>query len=219
MTQKTTAEYKTSYITPFGPRIAVIRLPDLVIDKLISITDKIISDENRINAGPRLAGQLQSESSIPLDVLKKEGLEPFFEHLFKEYVSNNLANLVSKTADPVSVQYVEINEAWVNSMYKNEYNPIHWHDACTMSSTLYLKVPEYEKRNIPGKTMKVDGDIVFITDNPSTPSHSLQSPTAGYSPKVGDMFIWPSRLLHTVYPFQGSGERRSVAMNATHTFK
>jgi len=34
---------------------------------------------------------------------------------------------------------------------------------------------------------------------------------------VGVLYIWPSQLLHTVYPFQGSGERRSVSFNATHT--
>ena len=30
------------------------------------------------------------------------------------------------------------------------------------------------------------------------------------------MFMWPSNLLHTVYPFLGDEERRSVAWNGTY---
>ena len=32
-------------------------------------------------------------------------------------------------------------------------------------------------------------------------------------PKVGDLYIFPSHLRHTAYPFYGEGERRSISMN------
>ena len=32
-------------------------------------------------------------------------------------------------------------------------------------------------------------------------------------PKVGDFYIFPSGLWHTVYPFKTPGERRSFSMN------
>ena len=32
-------------------------------------------------------------------------------------------------------------------------------------------------------------------------------------PEVGDLFIFPGTLYHCVYPFYGSGERRSFSMN------
>jgi hypothetical protein len=35
-------------------------------------------------------------------------------------------------------------------------------------------------------------------------------------PKVGQLLMFPSTLLHTVYPFQGSGERRSLAFNLNY---
>ena len=34
------------------------------------------------------------------------------------------------------------------------------------------------------------------------------------NPEPGSMALFPSNLLHTVYPFQGPGERRSVAFNS-----
>ena len=32
----------------------------------------------------------------------------------------------------------------------------------------------------------------------------------------GEMYIWPSSLLHTVYPFFGNEVRRSIAWNGTY---
>ena len=38
------------------------------------------------------------------------------------------------------------------------------------------------------------------------------------SPISGLLVMFPSYLLHTVYPFIGEGERRSVSLNARHSF-
>ena len=70
-------------------------------------------------------------------------------------------------------------------------------------------------RNIYGKR-NIDGNIIFINNNHQSPFQSIESPILQYEPTVGDMFIWPSRLLHGVYPFQGEGTRRSVAFNGIH---
>ena len=104
---------------------------------------------------------------------------------------------------------------WVNSQYENEYNPIHYHEGCTISSTFYLKTPQYNPRMIQNKK-DIDGNIVFVNNNHSTPYHSLENSLYTFKPKVGDLYIWPSRLLHGVYPFKGKGERRSVAFNGIH---
>ena len=32
-------------------------------------------------------------------------------------------------------------------------------------------------------------------------------------PTVGTLWMWPAQLLHTVYPFLGEEERRSIAWN------
>ena len=211
---KQEAEYKLTVMSPFGPNISLIRLPDLVVNKLLKMTDDIIKDENKISEGSRLFGQIESELKISIGSLQQEGLHDFFNHLFKEYADSNLGNALNSPINSDQV-IIQLTGAWVNSQYENEYNPIHWHDGCTLSATLYLKIPKYKKRNIPSK-IDTDGSIVFITDNPSSPMLSFEKPTALFSPQVGDMFIWPSRLLHGVYPFQGKGERRSVSINALH---
>ena len=62
-----------------------------------------------------------------------------------------------------------------------------------------------------------DGNIVFINNNHNTPFTSVENGVWSPKPEVGDMYLWPSRLLHGVYPFKGKGERRSVAFNVYHS--
>ena len=213
-------QFKT--ISPFGPPIGMIKLPNECVDILLKLTEE--TKNHNINQGPRLAGVLENELRIPLELLKESGMDTFFDNCFRQYVISSLSthgimNLSSgklSEYDEGSIQ-TELTEAWVNYQFENEYNPLHYHTGCTLSSTLYLKIPKYESRNIPGK-QNLDGNIVFVNGNVNTPSTSLEAPLINLEPEVGDMFIWPSRLLHEVYPFKGKGERRSVAINAIHSF-
>ena len=194
-------------LKPFGPGIGLVKLPDNIITKLITITDDILSNPERVNYGNNLVGQIEEENLIPIKLLKTENLYDFFNSIVNEHLSRQLINQNIQT---------EITEMWVNSQYENEYNPIHWHEGCTISVTLYLKIPEYVSRNIKGKTID-DGNIVFINNNHNTPFASVENGVWSPKPEVGDMYLWPSRLLHGVYPFKGEGERRSIAFNALHT--
>ena len=77
---------------------------------------------------------------------------------------------------------------------------------------LYLKVPAMKPRNIPGKRDK-DGEIEFTfcnTDNIFTTGSFV------VKPKPGMCLLFPNSLFHQVYPFQGSGERRSIAFNMAY---
>ena len=63
----------------------------------------------------------------------------------------------------------------------------------------YLKVPD-------GITDKKQILIYRIFDNANAGGYSVQ-------PIVGDLYLFPSSLHHTVYPFRGKGERRSFSSN------
>ena len=47
------------------------------------------------------------------------------------------------------------------------------------------------------------GSRQFLSDSIST-----------HKPEVGKMFIFPNYLMHSVNPFYGDGERRSISFNA-----
>jgi len=205
--QKYSATYKK--ISQFGPKIGVIKLNDSVVKDLIGLTDNILKDDNKISHGPYLGGQIREETIIDLDKLKEKSLSNFFNETLKHHALSNL-NTERKLL-------TKITSMWIVSQREGEYNPVHWHEGCTLSAVMYLKIPEYIPRNIPGKNEK-DGMITFINNNPSSPWASMEPPVISFQPEVGDMFIFPSRLMHCVYPFIGEGERRSVSLNAVHYF-
>ena len=67
-------------------------------------------------------------------------------------------------------------------------------------------------RNIPGKQDK-DGQIEFTfcaNDSIFTTGSFVAKP------KPGLCLLFPNNLNHQVYPFQGSGERRSIAFNMAY---
>ena len=91
--------------------------------------------------------------------------------------------------------------------YENDYNPIHWHSG-HVSGVAYLKVPEnfgdsLKKENRNGRIAFMHGSRQFLSKS------SIE-----FTPSVGDLYLFPSYLMHSVYPFKSSQERRSFAFNA-----
>tara|TARA_Y100000816_G_C25729151_1_gene384104 strand:- start:60 stop:596 length:537 start_codon:yes stop_codon:yes gene_type:complete len=113
-----------------------------------------------------------------------------------------------------------INSAWVVSQYENEYNPIHNHTGCDISGVVYLKMPNVKgRRNIESKKNQTDndGDITFVHSAMGNRNFDvLEKGIISITPTVGLMVMFPSYLLHTVYPFVGKEERRCIAFNGTY---
>ena len=81
---------------------------------------------------------------------------------------------------------------------------------------MFLKIPDNRPtRDINNKSDK-DGHLEFL--NKSVSPDYLERGQMLVKPKVGDMYLWPSSLLHTVYPFLGNEIRRSIAWNGTYQF-
>ena len=113
-----------------------------------------------------------------------------------------------------------LNSAWVVSQHENEYNPLHNHTGCDISGVIYLKTPDTKgRRNIESKKGKDDndGDITFVHSAMGQRNHDiLEKGIFTLTPQVGQMVLFPSYLLHTVYPFIGKEERRCIAFNANY---
>ena len=194
-------------IAPFGPRIGEFTLNDYVTEAMLELTDEMLLDSTRQSHGEHLAGQINEEVTIPRETFIDTGLYAFFNQITHHYVSEFIENHSSlRTA---------ITEARIVSQYENEYNPAHWHENCSVSAVMYLKVPDFSKRKITSKRRNPDGEIVFINKS-SIPGRTFENALVNFKPEVGKLYMFPSYLLHAVYPFQGIGERRSVSFNAVH---
>ena len=202
----------------FGPQTAQVILPDDALDALIKMSDKLIEDKKTLSHGNSLAGVIDSELRIYKSDMEEAGVDQLLESCVKSYVVHctKAHGFFSET----QVFDTFINSAWIVSQYANEYNPLHNHTGCEMSGVIYLKTPNVKgRRNIESKKGKQegDGDINFVYNAASQRNEDVfEKGLVQITPKPGLMLMFPSYLLHTVYPFIGEGERRSIAFNATY---
>ena len=170
--------------------------------------------------GSRLAGQIKSESEIPHSMLEQKNVMNVLHTVGKSYVAQAYLNAGKKDLhDAVNIT-TQMRSIWSVSQYENEYNPSHNHTGCEISGVIYLKTPDIKgRRKIPSKEGKRDndGDIAFPYSSECQRNGELLSKgILQVAPSRGLMLIFPSWLLHTVYPFKGDEERRSIAFNANY---
>lgn len=199
-------------IKPFGPDIGMFQIPSEVLARMIEITDKVLQDEKRIDWGKNLVGNIKEEPWVSNEVLKEKGIYGYLQNMLYNYVMNTL----SRAGHEVDKLEVHHDHMWTVSQYENEYNPIHFHTYCDLSAVMWLKVPGMDQRTKNGKLPEYktqrDGMIEFVYKT-ACPG-GLEKGSISFVPREGQMAIFPSNLLHCVYPFQGDGERRSVAFNS-----
>ena len=186
-------------ISPFGPKIAKLKISNNIIKKLNNEVDKIISKKNllkKFDYSNKLVGQVKQEFQIPKSFIKKN-LEKTIYNEVNKYIYKSLGKKISK---------IKIKNFWVVRQFNNEYNPIHFHDG-HISGVGYLKIPKFILKN--RKKTNIDGSIDFINGNKMLLSESIYN----HQPKVGDMILFPHYLMHTAYPFKSNGERRSFSFN------
>jgi len=208
-------EAKFHLMAPFGPAIGMIKMPDAFINKLLKLTDSVLADKDRVDWGKHLVGQINEESAIPNKALEEAGLMEALRTCLHQYT---VSMLQRQGFDHSHIEQVgvHLDHMWVVSQYENEYNPAHFHTFCDLSAVLYLKIPKFSNRiedgDLPKYKNNKDGQIELIYK--SSDANACERGTMLVNPEPGMLLIFPSNLLHTVYPFKGEGERRSVAFNS-----
>ena len=194
-------------VKPFGPLILIAQLPEGVIKKLNEVVD-VIKDKK--DMGARLAGVIETESEIPHSMLEEKKVMNIFHALSRSYIEQAYLNAGLQDQWNAMDVKTQMQSIWSVSQYENEYNPQHNHSHCQISAVLYLKIPAMRPRNIPNKPKEKDGQIefTFCTNESIFTTGSFVA-----RPKPGMCLLFPNSLYHQVYPFQGSGERRSIAFN------
>jgi len=199
-------KFKFEILKIFGPSILKVTIPDEILESLNNYVDKITIDENKIknlNHGNNLAGDVTQEFVLENDIMQSSGWGNFLGKLVYEWVKIETGKKITKFT---------IQKSWIVRQFKNEYNPIHWHNG-HISGAGYLKIPnsfgkhvqEKENREYKGGNLElINGTRMFMSNS-----------TFSIVPKVGDFYFFPNYLMHTVYPFKGTDEeRRSISFNA-----
>ena len=196
-------------LSPFGPKIAIIKIPKKIVININNEVDKILIDEKRLKKSDyssKLVGQVKQEIKLSSKFINK--------NLIK-FIRNNVKKYITRCTKK-NVKKISLRNLWVVRQFKNEYNPIHFHSG-QISGVGYLKIPKNMNQNkvIKNKKIKTNGTIDFINGQKNFLSKSIYN----LNPKVSDLLIFPNYLMHTAYPFNVDGERRSFSFNAKIIFK
>jgi len=190
----------------FGPSVLKVKIPDEIVESLNNYVDKIIIDETKIknlNHGDKLAGDVTQEFVLENNIMQSSGWGNFLGKLVYEWVKIETGKKIAKFT---------IQKSWIVRQFKNEYNPIHWHNG-HISGAGYLKIPNSFGKHVQEKGNREykGGNLELINGTRMFMSNS----TFSIVPKVGDFYFFPNYLMHTVYPFKGTDEeRRSISFNA-----
>ena len=192
-------------IKPFGPSIGKTKISKKFSDKLNNEFD-IKSNSKKIDYSSKLASQIKNEVKISNSFIKK--------YLEKELIKNINKFLYNDKIK--SIKKIKILNLWVVRQFKGEYNPIHYHEG-DLSGVGYLKLPKgmINNKMVKNKKLKTNGTIDFINGQKGFLSKSIYNVV----PKIRDLLIFPNYLMHTAYPFNIDGERRSFSFNVKIIYK
>ena len=187
-----------------GEIILKLEMPKTFIDEINNIFDE--KEKTTVDWTTQLAGKIKKEKLV--NNLLSDSLKGTFQMCFQEYMKLSGQLVLQQTHQPV------LDNAWINDMFAGEYNPAHFHSSKNslvgLSSVLFLKTPDTYGEEIINPKTPSNGHLEFIGGQ----QHSLAISQLRLSPKVGDLFIFPYTLVHTVYPFSGTDQvRRTLSYN------
>jgi len=187
-------------IKPFGPSIGKTKISKKFLYKLNNEFD-IKSNSKKIDYSSKLASQIKNELKISNSFIKKYLEKELIKNINKFLYNDKIKN----------IKKIKILNLWVVRQFKGEYNPIHYHEG-DLSGVGYLKLPKGMTNNkmVKNKKLKTNGTIDFINGQKGFLSKSIYNVV----PKIRDLLIFPNYLMHTAYPFNIEGERRSFSFNA-----
>ncbi len=157
-----------------------------------------VKKSNRL--GWHSAGNLFDETTEPITTLRKAAVAA---------VHDATTRIRAKT-DPASLRLKLF--AWMNANPPGGFNAPHTHPRAHWSGVYYVSQPEVETGT--------SGMIEFLDPRTDLPNwRILRAPAFRAKKKIrpqpGEMILFPSYLVHWVYPNEADEERISIAFNAT----
>ena len=200
-------------IAQLGQTILRYQMPIEILAQLTNIYRDKINEMPLAN--PQLIGKINNEKSFfydgpdifeknihPHNFLSKQ-IIAFYYQVFDHYLNWN----------KIKDYQCSLTSVWANKMKEHEYNPIHVHQGnlfTGLSSVLIVSLPKSYGVEFSSADKPLNGQLMILG------SSSGMFANIDYQPaniKPGDLFVFPYDMRHSVYPFNGPGERITVAAN------
>ena len=125
---------KIYILSPFGPKLAKIKLSKKIVKDINQEVERILVNKKKSRKkdySKKLVGEVHQEIELSKNFVNK-----ILKKFIKDKVKNYLKSTINKTTDKI-----KIKNFWVVRQFKNEYNPVHYHDG-NISGVGYLKIPK-----------------------------------------------------------------------------
>ena len=216
---------EVEYIQPWSNIVCKIKLPDEIYVEL----QKLYDESSKLNRsfGKQLVGQINEEPEVTSELQEKfANFRQFCLHGVEQYVrSAMMQSFVGVTNEDKIDEFkreqilTRITTMWFVNQKPGEYNPVHIHTNCKVSSVMYLKKPSRQIKDRK-EHYKSDGMITFV-NNTGTDLNFCNSQVS-FNPEPGTMFIFPAMQHHMVWPYRSedpNDSRISLSFNADFTTK
>jgi hypothetical protein len=209
-------EMEVQLIQPWSVPVFKTTLPPEILQTMTEISDQVIADKDAKSHGGNLAGQIDSELLVEHDLLEQAGVMGFFMGAVRQFVIQCKCQMLPGFEQAIQKEewLIQMLTMWIISQQPGEYNPMHIHTQCTISSVMYLKVPKMLPSKKEHRPLD-DGSILFVSN--ASRDNDFSIPNIVISPQAGDFFIFGAQQQHAVYPYrceEGDPERRSISFNA-----
>ena len=127
-------KFNMKVISPFGPKIGKLKIPKSILNKINIEVDKILMNNSKIKKSDyskKVVGQVYQEIELS---------RRFVDKVIKSFLTKNISNYLKKSINK-NTKKIFIKNFWVVRQFKNEYNPVHFHDG-DISGVGYLKIPK-----------------------------------------------------------------------------
>lgn len=198
------------------PNIGILKtkIPDILYKKLLKESLEAKSKNTRLQTG--LTGSGVSDHYV-LKYHRKE-LENYILNLVDKYCQNyseylNNINILSKDCS------LYVDQPWINLQKKYEYIPNHHHDGI-LSYSIWIKIP-YEKEketNYKKLNFKKQNFHSFEFSYSNVLGELNQFDLKVSKEDEGIIQMFPSKLIHSVYPFYTSNDYR-ISVSGNIKFK
>jgi len=201
-----------------------VTLEQKFVKALNRYTDKLLKQKDRKSHADRLVGQIKHGEQLYMDhnCAELKEFDTFTNRLAQQYFQQYVD--ISKTPRYNNSQIAfQTDEMWSVHSYEGDYNPLHDHGTKTMAGlswTTWTKVPKQiserdDDTNMYNASGAMDGNILFCWEPGGVrmPDRLEFPQMLSIKPEVGKLLMFPNWSPHMVYPFEGEGERRTVAGN------
>ena len=216
----TTQKLEATLLQPWSNMVARVKMPQNIFKEFGALYDTVMKDEELINFGDKLVGQVNSEPFVKSEKLDEHTqFRDFCIDAVRNYAvvqkRQNYGHDIQRLAEIETDRLnIKLTSMWFVNQKPGEYNPIHVHTGCKVSAIGYLRTPK--NQIAPRKKhFNTDGQLSFT--NNSGNDFNWTNPTCHLRPEEGDFYIFGAMQQHMVWPFRSTKEddlRISLSFNA-----